>query len=93
MGKILTTENGEQKAQAVELDPEAKGWLLIQFHPQKGFFNHSGGEIPADQMYIHLSVLRQKIMGMMMAIEAQAQAKQAATRVQPASAMRSPFGP
>ena len=93
MGSILTTEAPPPKATAIELDPEAAGWLLLQFHPQKGFLIHSGGEVPAEQMFFQLSILQQKILQAAQLREMQAAQKEAMTRVQPARGVpRSPFG-
>jgi hypothetical protein len=93
MGNILSTEAPASKTTSIELDPEAAGWLLIQFHPQKGFCLYSGGEIPADQMHLQLSILQQKILAAAAMREMQAAAKEQMTRVQPARAVsRSPFG-
>lgn len=96
MGRILSTEApaaAPPKATAVELDPEAAGWLLIQFHPQKGFLLHSGGEVPAEQMHLQLAILQQKILAAAQLREMQMAQKEAMTRVQPARVVpKSPFG-
>ncbi len=95
MGRILSTEPTEAppKATAIQLDPEAAGWLLIQYHPQKGFLVHSGGEVPGDQMYLQLAVIQQKILAGALMRDAQATAREQATRVQEARVVpKSPFG-
>lgn len=92
MSRILNPE-APPKATAIELDPEAAGWLLLQFHPQKGFLTHSGGEVPGDQLHFQLELLQQKILATTIMQEAQAAAREQAMRIQPARAVpKSPFG-